>query len=476
MLGKYCKTLYVVFIILVLLSSCVIRKYQQPGMAVQGELYRDTATMENNGFDKDSASMASLPYTTLFSDTVLQRYISVAIHENLDLKTAIERMNEASASFRQSKAAFYPSVDGNVNATRTKQSAAALNLPPNFGSFPLVTMNYQLSLSSSWEADIWGKLRSAKKAAFANLLQSEATIRAVQTQLVANVAGYYYQLLSLDQQLKVTEQTLENRINEVKTIKALKENAVVTGAAVMQSEANRYAAEVLIPDLKRNIRETENALNILLAKPPGSIQRATLDDQVPYQNLQTGLSSLLLKNRPDIRRTEAGFRAAFENTNVARTYFYPQLTLTAQGGVSTLQIKNLFDMSVFYNIVAGLTQPIFNKGLNKARLRIAEAQQKEAYYAYQQSLLTAGGEVSNALFAYQASLEKQTSRNLQVGALEKAVNYTRQLLEYSSATNYTDVLTSEQALLAARLEGVNDKLQQLLAIVELYRSLGGGWQ
>lgn len=274
----------------------------------------------------------------------------------------------------------------------------------------------------------------------------------------------------------MTEQTLENRINEVKTIKALKENAVVTGAAVMQSEANRYAAEVLIPDLKRNIRETENALNILLAKPPGSIQRATLDDQVPYQNLQTGLSSLLLKNRPDIRRTEAGFRAAFENTNVARTYFYPQLTLTAQGGVSTLQIKNLFDMSVFYNIVAGLTQPIFNKGLNKARLRIAEAQQKEAYYAYQQSLLTAGGEVSNALFAYQASLEKQTSRNLQVGALEKAVNYTRQLLEYSSATNYTDVLTSEQALLAARLEGVNDKLQQLLAIVELYRSLGGGWQ
>ena len=133
-------------------------------------------------------------------------------------------------------------------------------------------------------------------------------------------------------------------------------------------------------------------------------------------------------------------------------------------------------MSVFYNIVAGLTQPIFNQGLNKARMQIAKAQQKEAYYAYQQTLLNAGEEVSNALYAYQTAVEKQASRVHQVDALEKAVDYTKQLMEYSSATNYTDVLTSEQSLLAAQLLGVNDKLQQLQAVVELYRALGGGWQ
>ena len=475
---KYFKKRYLAFAIIIIFTSCVTSKYQQPGVAVQGQLYRDTTSaLTNDSSVIDTVSIAEFSYTTLFSDTVLQHLIDIGIHENLNLKTAIQRMNEAQASFRQSRDAFLPSLDVNANTNRNKQSIAALNLPPDYiGTFPLVTMNYQLSLSSSWEIDIWGKLKSAKKAAFANLLQSEAATRAVLTQLVAIIAGYYYQLLSLDEQLKITEETFSNRTNDVKTMKALKENGVVTGAAVMQSEANRYAAEVLIPDLKKSIRETENALNVVLAKTPGNIQRNTLDDQVAYEHLQTGVSSLLLRNRPDIQQAEFGFRAAFENTNVARTYFYPQLTLTAQGGVSTLQIKNLFDMSVFYNIVAGLTQPIFNKGQNKARMRIAEAQQKEAYYAYQQVLLNAGEEVSNALYAYQTSLQKQVIRKSQVEVLEKAVDYTKQLLEYSSATNYTDVLTSEQSLLAARLSSVNDKLQQLTAIVELYRSLGGGWQ
>ncbi len=198
-------------------------------------------------------------------------------------------------------------------------------------------------------------------------------------------------------------------------------------------------------------------------------------EQMPYQDLKTGVSTLLLKNRPDVQQAEFGFRTAFENTNVARTYFYPQLTITANGGTESLQLKDLFTASVFYNIVAGLTQPVFNKGLNKARLRIALAQQNEAYYNYQQSLLNAGQEVSNALYAFQTALEKQTSRTHEIDALEKAVDYTKQLLQYSSATNYTDVLTSEQSLLSAQLNGVSDKLQQLQAVVDLYRALGGGW-
>ncbi|TWR25702.1 efflux transporter outer membrane subunit [Mucilaginibacter pallidiroseus] len=470
MITQYKKQTLAVLATALLFASCVTKKYQQPGLAVQGKLYRDTTVT-------DSTTIAALPYSQLFSDTVLRSLINEGIKQNLDLKTAVQRINEAQATLGESNAAFFPSLSVAPQVTRVKQSRAALNFPAEFvGAFPLSTTTYQIGLNMSWEADIWGKLSSAKRAALASLLQSDAARRAVQTQLIANIANNYYNLLALDQQLRITEQTLKNRIADVETMKALKESAVVTGAAVVQSEANRYAAEVTIPDLKRSIRETENALSILLARSPGSINRSTLEAQMPYSDLKTGVPSQLLKNRPDVQQAEFAFRASFENTNLARTYFYPSLTLTAQGGVSSLHIKNLFDHSIFYNIVGGLTQPIFNKGQNKARLRIAKAQQEEAYYAFQQSLLTAGGEVSNALYAYQTAIEKQGSRVNQLKALQKSVEFTKELLRYSSATNYTDVLTSEQALLAAQLSSVNDKLQELQSIVNLYRALGGGWQ
>ncbi len=450
-------------------ASCVTKKYQQPSVNTNN-LYRDTTVT-------DTTSIANIPASQLFTDTVLQNLIQEGIRENLDLKTAVQRINEAQSNLLQSRAAFLPSLSGSATATRAKQSAAGLNFPPEFaGSFNLITTTYQAFLSSSWEADVWGKLSSAKRAALASLLQSDAAKRAVQTQLVANIANNYYNLLALDRQLAITEQTLKNRISDVETMKALKESAVVTGAAVVQSEANRYAAEVTIPDLKRSIRETENALSILLARAPGAIKRSSLDEQQPYTNLQTGVPSQLLKNRPDVQQAELAFRSAFENTNLARTYFYPSLTITAQGGVSSLRIKNLFDNSIFYNVVAGLTQPIFNRGLNKARLRTAQAQQQEAYYSFQQSLLTAGSEVSNALYAYETAVQKQGTRANQLQALQKSVDFTKELLRYSSSTNYTDVLTSEQALLSAQLNGINDRLQQLQAVVNLYRSLGGGWK
>lgn len=454
-----------------IISSCVTKKYQRPDLNVQTDkLYRDTTI-------SDTTSIATVPVEQLFADTVLQGLIKEGIQNNLDLKTAMQRINEAYATVQQTKAAFFPSLSGNATITRNKQSLAGLNFPPEFAnSFILTTTTHQLGLSTSWEADIWGKLSSSKRSALANFFASDAGKRAVQTQLVANIANNYYSLLALDKQLAITEQTLKNRITDVETMKALKESAIVTGAAVVQSEANRYAAEVTIPDLKRSIRETENALSILLARAPGAIKRTSLDEQKPYTDMQVGIPSQLLKNRPDVQQAEFAFRSAFENTNVARTYFYPALTITAQGGVSSLKIKNLFDNSIFYSIVGGLTQPIFSKGENRARLRTAKAQQEQAYYAFQQSVLTAGSEVSNALYAYQTAVEKQTSRAKQLEALQKSVDFTKELLRYSSATNYTDVLTSEQSLLAAQLNSVGDKLQQLQAIVNLYRSLGGGWK
>ena len=466
------KPNFIYFLLLpVLMSiwvSCRVTKpYSRPDLNTT-DLYRGQT-------NTDTATIAAMPWQTLFTDTVLRALISEGLYQNLNLKIAVQKIFEAQATFGQTKAAFFPSLSGNAIATRSRQSLAALDFPSGIAINTLTT-TYQLGLSTSWEADIWGQLSSAKRAAFSNLLATDAAKRAVQTQLIADIANNYYALLALDRQMEITEQTLKNRLKDVETMKALKEGAVVNGAAVVQSEANRYAAEVSIPDIKRSIRETENAIDLLVGRPPGPLNRSKLADQQPVTTLQTGIPIQLLKNRPDVQQAEYTFRNAFENTNAAKTYFYPQFTITASGGYSNLQLKEFFVNSIFYNIAAGLTQPIFNQGINKARLKTARAQQLEALYSFQQTLLVAGQEVSNALYAYQTAIDKDSARGKQIAALTKSVDYTEQLLRYSSATNYIDVLTSEQSLLAAQLSGVDDRLQQLQAIVNLYRALGGGWR
>nr|MBC7613822.1 efflux transporter outer membrane subunit [Pseudopedobacter sp.] len=471
MMKKYIiYSLAAIGILMLGFSACKVTKtYQTPKFAGTDSLFRDKI-----GFT-DTTNLANLPYQDLFADPMLQSLIEEGLQQNLDLRSAIERMNNAAAQLRLSKVAYLPILNLDLSASENKQSQAALNFPPGV-NINTQTQLFKAQLSSSWEIDVWGKLGSAKRAALASFLQTDAAKRAVQTQLISDIANNYYLLLALDKQLKITEQTLQNRIKAVETVKALKDAAILNGAAVVQSEANRYAAEVTLPDLKRSIRETENTLDILLAKPGGTIRRGNLDDQQAIVDLKTGIPSQLLKNRPDIQQSEFAFETAYENTNLARTYFYPSLTLTANGGLSSLTIKNLFDNSIFYSVIGGLTQPIFNKGLNKARLASAKAAQQEAYYGFQKTLLTAGTEVSNYLYAYETAQEKQAFRSKQIDALTKSVDYTTQLLKYSAATNYTDVLTSEQALLTAQLNGVNDQLQKFQAVVNLYRALGGGWK
>lgn len=452
-----------------LLSACsVTKKYERPTTLSTDKLYRDQASA-------DSTTIADMPWQSVFKDEKLNALIQKGLDQNLNLKNAIENIVQANASLRQSKLAYYPTLQLDANATHNKQSEAGLNFPAGININTLTT-TYKLGLSTSWEADIWGKLSSKKRAALATYLASDAAKQAVQTQLISDIANNYFRLLAYDKQLAITQETLESRIKNVQTIKDLKEGAIVTGAAVVQSEANQHAAEVLIPDLKQSIRETENAINILLGQAPGPIDRSELGAQIVPENLAIGLPSQLLQNRPDVRQAEFNFRTAFEMTNMAKTYFYPSLTLTASTGFSNLELKDFFANSVFYSIIGGLTQPIFNQGLNKMRLTTAQSQQVQAYNNFQQSLLTAGQEVSNALYTYEMAVEKEDSRTKQIEALIKAVDYTKQLLEYSSATNYTDVLTSEQNLLAAQLSGVNDNLQKLQAVVDLYRALGGGWK
>lgn len=452
-----------------LVSACsVTSKYERPTTLKTDQLYRD----QNSS---DTTTIADMPWQSVFKDEKLNALIQKGLDQNLNLKNAIENIVQARASLRQSKLAYYPTLQFDASATHTKQSEAGLNFPAGININTLTT-TYKLGLSTSWEADIWGKLSSSKRAALATYLATDAAKQAVQTQLISDIANNYFLLLAYDKQLKITEETLETRIKNVETIKDLKEGAIVTGAAVVQSEANQHAAEVLIPDLKQSIRETENAINILLGQTSGPVERGELGTQIIPENIAIGMPSQLLENRPDVRQAEFNFRVAFESTNLAKTYFYPSLTLTASGGFSNLELKDFFTNSIFYSIIGGLTQPIFNQGKNKLRLTTAQSQQLQAYNNFQQSLLTAGQEVSNALYSYEMAVAKEDSRAKQIAALEKAVDYTEQLLEYSSATNYTDVLTSQQNLLAAQLSGVNDNLQKLQAVVDLYRALGGGWK
>lgn len=466
------RSLPVILLGILILNSCKITKpYERPGIPVSSRdsLFRDVATT-------DSATIADLPWQQLFTDPKLQILIAEGLAGNPDLKIALERIHESQALLNQSRQAFFPSLSFSPNVTHSKTSRAALNLPPNI-NINLKTTTFQVGVTTTWEADIWGKMASAKRAALANLLQTEAAQKALQTQLIANIANAYYGLLALDRQLAITEATVELRKKGVNTMQKLKESAIVTGAAVVQSEGNLYATEATIPDLKQGIRELENALNVLLGRYPQSIDRNTLDEQSTAVDLKTGVPLQLLQNRPDVAAAELAYRAAFENVNTAKTYFYPSLALTAgSGGFSSLATNSIFTNSLFYSLAGGLTQPIFNKGANVARLKTTEAQREMALQSFYKSILVAGQEVSDALFAYEMGVEKENTRKKQVEALEKAVSFTEQLLLYSSATNYTDVLTSEQALLAAQLAGIADRQQQLLAIVELYRALGGGWK
>lgn len=449
-------------LVLVSFAACKISKtYQTPAFDTQG-LYRDVE-------GTDTVSMANMPWQKLFVDTILNQLITTGLAQNIDMKIALQRIEVARANFQQSKAAFLPDLNGTASLKQSK-----LAYPQGFGIISSSTQ-YDVGLTASWEADVWGKLKSAKRGALAGLLQSEAAKRAVQTQLVADIASRYFTLLALDQQLLVLKQTVANRETDVRVMKALKAANVVNGAAEVQSEASQYAAEVAIPRLQKQIRETENSLNALLARPSGMVQRTSLKTQQLFIDLQVGVPLQLLQHRPDVKQAEYAFMAAFENTNVARKLFYPSLNLTANSGFTSFSLKDWLTPAGFFgNIAAGVAQPIFNKGANKARLHTALALQQEAALNFQASLLKAGEEVSNALFAYQTAKAQQVIRVKQLAALQKSVDFTQKLLRYSSATNYTDVLTSEQNLLAAQLEAIDDQLQQWQAVIALYRSLGGG--
>lgn len=441
-----------------LLSSCHIYKaYERPEVNTQG-LYRDTLV------SSDTLNFGNLPWREVFRDTALQTLIELGLKSNVDLQTAQLRIKQAEAALLSSKLSYLPSVQFNSQGTINsfnRQSAAR---------------SYQLPVTASWEIDLFGNLLNAKREAKMALLQSEAYRQAVQTQLIASIANSYYTLLMLDKQLAISEETTRNWEQSVATMRAMKVAALTNEAAVTQSEANYYQIRATLPDLRRQIREVENVLSVMMGQPPHAIARSEWQEagyDMP-ECLSAGVPLQLLSNRPDVKQAEMALATAYYATNSARSAFYPQITIDASAGWTNSTGTAILNPARFLATAIGsLVQPLFNKGKNIARLKIAKAQQEEALLNFQQSLLNAGSEVSNALYQFHSSGEKSEQRVHQVEALRQSVQYTQSLMRLGTST-YLEVLTAQQNLLTAQLTQVSDRFEQMQAVINLYQALGGG--
>lgn len=450
-----------------LLVSCFSAKiYDRPENEVLDAQYFRTDSLQ-----KDSVSLASVSWKELFTDPMLQGYIEEGLQNNIDIRRAIQQILISEAYLKQGKAGYLPTLNGSAQYTHSELSSNS-----QFGGQFSTLDQYQLSGGLSWEADIWGKIRSNKRAFEATYLQSVAAHKAVKSTLVANIASLYYQLLSLDEQIEITEMTIETRKSGLETTKALKEAGNVTEVGVKQTEAQLYTAQAILIDLKNSARLLENSLSILLGGEPKDITRGRLAEQKITTPLKTGIPYEILANRPDVISAEYALINSFELTNVARSNFYPSLTLTANGGLQSLQFDKLFDSSsLFATIIGGLTQPLLNGRKIRTQFEVSQARQEQAKLEFKFALLRASKEVSDALFSYDAAMEKIEVKEKEFQAYTIAREYSQELLDNGLA-NYLEVLNARENALNTNLDLTSTKNAKLQSIVDLYQALGGGWQ
>ncbi|WP_228547329.1 efflux transporter outer membrane subunit [Nonlabens antarcticus] len=450
------------------LQSCFVAKdYERPQTE---ELVEANFRTEN--IVQDTLSMAQVSWRELFTDPVLTNYIDQGLQNNNDIRIALQQIVASEAYFKQGKAGYYPTLSGRAQYTHQELSKNS-----QFGSFFSTALDqYELNGSLSWEADIWGKIRSNERAQQANYLQTIAAHQAVKTRLIADIASIYYQLLTVDEQVAITERTITTRTNSLETSQALKEAGNITEVAVKQTEAQVYTAKAILVDLKNRRYVLENTMSILLGKMPMVIQRSALSDQQITTSLMVGVPSQLLSNRPDVVQAEYNLRNAFELTNVARASFYPSLTLSATGGLQSLQFEDLFNTnSLFATIIGGLTQPIFNGRKIRTQYEVSQAQQEQARLNFKQSLLVASKEVSDAMYSYQTATEKIGIKEKEYEAYSLATDYSQELLNNGLA-NYLEVLRAQENALNSSLDLIGAKNSQLQSVVDLYEALGGGWR
>ena len=431
-----------------MLTGCgTYSRYHRADLPTEG-LYGDIP--EN----VDTTTLASISWREMFTDRELQSLIEIGLERNTDLNVARLRVEAAEAALMTAKLSYLPSLGINAEGATAK--------------------TYNVGASASWELDIFGKLTAAKRGAVAALQGSRDYQQAVQTQLVATIADSYYTLAHLDAQIAINNRTLENWRATVRTLEALKKVGKANEAGVLQAKANVMKLESSQLAICKSIAETENALSAILAMPSHAIERSDLTKASFPDTISVGVPMQLLSNRPDVRQAEMEVAQAFYATHVARTAFYPNITLSGTlgwtnngGGAITNPGQWLL------KAIGSLTQPLFNRGANIANLKIAQTKQEEAKLLFQQSLLNAGKEVNDALTAWQTAKSQYEINTRQVETLREAVRKTELLMSHSGTT-YLEILTAQQSLLEAEQLQLQTSFERIQSIIKLYHALGGG--
>lgn len=456
------KQIIGVMCVAAMMSSCHIYKaYDRPEAITTSGIYRDPASATDT-LASDTTNMGNLPWKEVFRDAKLQALIEEGLNNNVDVQAAALRVKEAKVMLTSAKLSYLPSINIAPQGTATSMDD---------GNY---VKAYTLPAVASWEFDLFGKILNSKRGQKVAYQKSQYSQQAVRSSIICGIANIYYSLLMLDRQVAITTETSDIYKENVRVMEAMKTAGMTTEAGVAQMRAASNQIDASLIDLKRQVRETENSLAILLGRTPQTIERTTLDEQVMPEKLMAGVPLQLLENRPDVKMAEMTLAAAYYSTNQARAAFYPGLTITGTAGWTNGSNISVSNPGVFLmQAMASLAQPIFNKGKLIANLKVTKAEEKIAQMNYQQAILKAGKEVSDALFLFDCQNKKLENDKVRVEQLDKAVIATKALFQSASAT-YLEVLTAQQSLLSAQLSEVADNFQRIQAVINLYSAVGGG--
>ncbi|MDY5320220.1 MAG: efflux transporter outer membrane subunit [Prevotella sp.] len=444
------------------LSGCksLYGNYERPDVKTSG-IVRDTASNAPLA-ETDTASFGNLPWRSVFTDPQLQTLIERGLKNNPNLLNAALSVDMAEAQLKSAKLAFLPSFSFSPQGTISSWDGGK------------ATKTYSLPVNASWNVDLFGNLRSQKRAAQMALLQSKDYQVSVQTSLISNIANCYYSLLMMDKEVEILDDMIKLTKETWDIMLAQKELGRVRSTGVQSAENNYYSTLTQKTELQRQIRETENTLSLLLGEPGGAIARGKLEDQSLPSNFSTGVPLQLLSNRADVHAYEMALAQCFYNVQTARSRFYPNLTISGNGIFTNSGGMGIVNPGKWLlSAVGSLVQPIFQNGKLVAGLRVAQDQYQQAYNTWQNSILKAGNEVSNALVLYNTSDQKSKLEAHQIEVLRKNVEDTRALMGESSST-YLEVITAQSSLLNVELSKVQDDFYKMQAVVNLYYALGGG--
>lgn len=446
-----------------LVSSCgIYNKYERPEVNTKG-LVRDVTSATDTLAVSDTASFGNLPWRSVFTDPQLQSLIEQGLANNVNLLNAALNVKMVESQLLVAKLAFVPSF------TFTPQGTIA----SWDGSKP--TKTYSLPVNASWSIDLFGNLLNVKRSAQMALLATKDYELVVKTNLISNIANIYYTLLMLDRQLEVVTDMEKLTKDTWDVMKFMKETKIgYRSTSVQSAEANYYSVLTQKEDLKRQIRETENSLSLLLGQPAQTIARGKLEAQSLPTEFSTGIGIQMLNNRPDVHYAEMSLAQCFYDVQTARSRFYPNISISGSGAFTNNSGGGIVNPGKWLlSAVGSLVQPIFQNGQLIAGLKVAKAQQEQAYNTWQNAVLSAGSEVSNALVLYNSSDEKSKIEAKQIEVLKQNVEDTKNLMA-SSGSTYLEVITAQQTLLNAELSKIADDFYKMQAVVNLYYALGGG--